>query len=114
MFSFGFELRWQEYESEHFNFRYLVDSPASKDITSISTRSESCRAIVVDTLDLECSPDEKMLIYLLDLPDGGAQLGSQQPQRPVLIPECHQIRIVYRTDAPGLGLEQAIARLLLI
>ncbi len=106
-------LPWQEHESKHFNFRYLADSPASMNITTITRRSEALLAAVADSLELASTPDEKIHISLADIPDDGGQSGDRQTQHPVVIPNSRQIRIYYGTDAPALGLEQAILRLLL-
>jgi len=87
---------WEEHESEHFSLRYLPDSPAAKDAMEIADRLETVRGIVIRALDLEGLPDERIPVYLSDMPVQEEQVDQSGTGAVTSEPGYQHIRSVYR------------------
>ncbi|MCH8801279.1 MAG: ATP-binding cassette domain-containing protein [Chloroflexi bacterium] len=100
-----------EYQSPNFIFRFPPNSLAEKHIHLIANRMQSVLDEALKVLDLAL-PDERIHVYLsemeeVDLPDEIQEDGrSSQSGRMA-------IRAIYRSDAPGQGLERSLIELLL-
>jgi len=100
-----------QYQSPNFIFRFPSDSIAEKHIQLIATRLESVLDEVLKVLDLVL-PDERIHVYLSEMveveqPNQGQGDGRTSPSGQM------EIHAIYRSDAPGQGLERSLVELLL-
>ena len=98
-----------QYQSPNFVFRFAPNSLAEKHIHLIANRLQSVLDEALKVLDIE-PPDELIHVYLSEMeevelpgqiPEDGSQSGRME------------IRAIYRSDAPGQGLERSLIELLL-
>jgi len=93
---------WRGHRSPHFNFQFLPDSAAEKNILQIASRLEAIRSATVEALNLRDIPWERIPIYL----------SEREPAAKAPEPERMEIRAVYRQDTPIEGLERTLIKLM--
>ena len=97
--------QWEAHESEHITVHFLAGSPVEKDIFLVASRLEAFREATIKALGIQDLLDRRIHVYLGDVvddADGGGEIDA----------EGMRVRAVYRTDAPGQGLERSVLELL--
>ena len=104
----GVLLRWQKHKSAHFVFSFLPDSLAEKNVTTVASRAEALRKSTLEAIGLTNLPQERIQVYLTDMPDDGRSLGSG-------VWEMGGQRMIaaYLSDAQSEMLERAVVELLM-
>lgn len=100
-------LQWQKHQSAHFTFWFMPGSQAGRNVTALASRLEAIRDATVKALGLTDLPQERIQVYLSDMP------GGQQGESQVYEMGGAQTIVVYLSDAPGEVLERTLVELLL-
>src|SRR5438093_5363637 len=104
-------LHSQEHRSPHFLLRFPAESLAERDAPRIAARLETLYEALKGTLELPDLAAEPICVSLGATIDPAG--GPAPPRSADAVVEDGRIRATYRSDAPGKGLDRALAELAL-
>jgi ATP-binding cassette subfamily B protein len=102
-------VQWKKHPSAHFVFSFLQDSLAERNVTTVASRAEAAWNATVEALGLADSPQERVQVYLSDVPEDGWQSGEGG----IWEMGGQRIIAVFLSEAQSEALERAVVELLL-
>src|SRR5438093_3285288 len=103
--------QWREHRSPHFLLRFPAESLAERDAPRLATRLETLREALMGALEVTTLAAEPIRVSLGETIDAAG--GPPRPRAVDAVVEDGRIRATYRSDAPGKGLDRALAELAL-
>ena len=104
--------KWRSYASETFVLHFPPDSSPERDSALIASRLEDFRRAFASALEIDTSPAGSIHVYLSDVETEGGLDADTPIDSADQASETGRLQAVYRSDAPGQGLERELATLL--